>query len=333
MSHPIAKIVVVIPCYRVKAQILDVLERIGPEVTQVYVIDDACPEASGQWVQDHCRDTRVKVLWHSSNLGVGGAMKTGYAEALRSGADVVVKLDGDGQMDPSLIPQFVAPILKEQADYTKGNRFYDLEKIGQMPKLRLFGNALLSLMAKLSTGYWNLFDITNGYIAIHTKVLQRLPLHKISNRYFFETDMLFRLNTVRAVALDIPMDAVYGDEKSNLKIKNILFEFGIKHVQNLSKRIFYNYFLRDMTVASLELLGGTLLIFFGIIFGGIHWIHSVATGITTPAGTVMLAALPSLIGLQLLLAFIGFDVANVPRRPVHMDLPNPAACHASADLK
>ena len=77
MSHPIVKIVVVIPCYRVKAQILDVLERIGPEVAQVYVIDDACPEASGQWVQEHCRDTRVRVLWHSTNLGVGGAMKPG----------------------------------------------------------------------------------------------------------------------------------------------------------------------------------------------------------------------------------------------------------------
>ena len=322
MSHPIVKIVVVIPCYRVKAQILDVLERIGPEVVQVYVIDDACPEASGQWVQEHCRDTRVRVLWHSTNLGVGGAMKTGYAEALRSGADVVVKIDGDGQMDPRLIPQFVAPILREQADYTKGNRFYDLEKIGQMPKLRLFGNALLSLAAKLSTGYWNLFDITNGYIAIHAKVLQHLPLKKISNRYFFETDMLFRLNTVRAVAVEIPMDAIYGDEKSNLKIKKILFEFSKKHLENLCKRIFYNYFLRDMTVASLELLGGIILIFFGIVFGGVHWLQSITTGVATPVGTVMLAALPSLIGLQLLLAFIGFDVANVPRRPVYIDLPN-----------
>lgn len=134
--------------------------------------------------------------------------------------------------------------------------------------------------------------------------------------------MLFRLNTVRAVAVDIPMDAIYGDEKSNLKIKKILFEFSKKHLENLCKRIFYNYFLRDMTVASLELLGGIILIFFGIVFGGVHWLQSITTGVATPVGTVMLAALPSLIGLQLLLAFIGFDVANVPRRPVYIDLPN-----------
>ena len=326
-------IVVVIPCYRVKSQILGVIQRIGPEVAQIYVVDDACPEDSGHWVKENCQDTRVKVLWHHSNLGVGGAMKTGYAEALRNGADVVVKLDGDGQMDPCLIPQFIAPILREQADYTKGNRFYDLEKIGQMPKLRLFGNALLSLMGKLSTGYWNLFDITNGYIAIHSKVLQRVPLNKISNRYFFETDMLFRLNTVRAVAVDIPMDAVYGNEKSNLQISNILLEFSIKHLKNLCKRIFYNYFLRDMTLASLELLGGTILMFFGIIFGGIHWFYSVATGIPTPVGTVMLAALPALVGLQLLLAFIGFDISTVPRRPVHTDLPNHTTLTSSVDLE
>src|SRR6185369_13889923 len=131
-------------------------------------------------------------------------------QALRDGATVLVKLDGDGQMDPRLIPYFVAPILSRQADYTKGNRFYDLAGIGQMPGVRIAGNAMLSLFAKLSTGYWQLFDVTNGYTAIHARVLKRLPLDKISQRYFFETDMLFRLNTVRAVVVDVPMDARYA---------------------------------------------------------------------------------------------------------------------------
>ena len=182
MKHTVA---VVIPSYRVTAHVLGVIARMGPEVTRIYVVDDACPDASGNFVQLHCRDARVKVLRHPENRGVGGAVKTGYRQALLDGADVVVKVDGDGQMDPLLIPHFIQPLLDGRADYTKGNRFYNLEHIRRMPGLRLFGNAMLSLAAKLSTGYWNVFDVTNGFTAVHAKVLQRLPLDKISDRYFF----------------------------------------------------------------------------------------------------------------------------------------------------
>ncbi len=151
-----------------------------------------------------------------------------------------MKIDGDGQMDPSLIPVFVFPIAAGEADYAKGNRFFDLETIRIMPKVRLFGNAVLSFMCKLSSGYWNLFDPTNGYTAIHADVARRLPFDKISRRYFFETDMLFRLNTLRAVVVDVPMEAKYGNEESNLKISRIVGEFFAKHVRNFLKRIFYN---------------------------------------------------------------------------------------------
>ena len=138
---------------------------------------------------------------------------------------VVVKVDGDGQMDPRLIPSFVYPILRGEADYTKGNRFFDLESVRTMPRFRLLGNAILSFMTKLSSGYWNLFDPTNGFTAIHTDVARHLPFDKISRRYFFETDILFRLNTLRAVVVDVPMEAKYGDEVSNLKISKIVLEF------------------------------------------------------------------------------------------------------------
>lgn len=315
-------VAVVIPCFRVKDHILEVIAGIGPEVTQIYVVDDACPQGSGDFVSEHCQDPRVRVLKNPSNLGVGGAVMTGYAEALHRGADVVVKVDGDGQMDPALIARFVAPILKGQADYTKGNRFYDLAQVDHMPAIRLAGNAMLSLVAKLSTGYWNLFDVTNGFTAIHAKVLRRLPMEKISKRYFFETDMLFRLNTFRAVVVDIPMDARYGSETSNLIIHKVLLEFAGKHLSNFCKRIFYNYFLRDMTVASLELVAGAGMLLFGLVFGIGNWARSVSTGTMAPLGTIMLAALPTLVGLQLLLAFVAYDVANMPRRTIHVDLPD-----------
>ena len=173
-------------------------------------------------------------------------------------------------------------------------------------------------MTKLSSGYWDIFDPTNGYTAIHADVVRHLPLKKISHRYFFETDMLFRLNTLRAVVVDVPMDAKYGDEVSGLKISSILGEFFFKNIRNFLKRIFYNYYLRDMSLASIELPLGILLFIFGGTFGVLHWVNSVQTGNPTLPGAVMLAALPILMGTQFILAFIGFDIASVPRRPFHL---------------
>lgn len=311
------KVAVVIPSYKVTGQVLGVIADIGTEVWRIYVVDDKCPDGSGAFVSQHCSDSRVRVLYHEHNQGVGGAVMTGYAQAIADGADVIVKVDGDGQMDPSLIPSFVAPIAAGDADYTKGNRFFNLEKIRQMPAVRLFGNATLSFMAKLSSGYWDLFDPTNGYTAIHADVARLLPLAKISRRYFFETDILFRLNTIRAVVVDVPMDARYADEVSNLRISRIAGEFLLKHVRNFAKRLFYNYYLRDLSVASIELPLGLLLLVFGVVFGGWHWIRAVREGVVASAGTVMLSALPTLMGLQLVLAFLNYDIASVPRRPIH----------------
>jgi dolichol-phosphate mannosyltransferase len=310
-------IAVVIPSYRVLKHILDVIVGIGPEVQRIYVIDDKCPDGSGDYVEANCNDPRVIVLRHQINQGVGGAVMTGYLAAIADGAEVIVKLDGDGQMDPSLILNFIEPILAGEADYTKGNRFFDLEEIRAMPKIRLFGNAVLSFMTKLSSGYWDLFDPTNGFTAMHANVARHLPFAKISQRYFFETDMLFQLNTLRAVVVDVPMDAQYGDEVSNLKISKILGEFLFKHARNFSKRIFYNYYLRDMSLASIELPIGLLLLLSGGNYGFYHWFNSLQTGVTTPAGTVMLAALPILMGVQLILSFLSYDIASVPRKPFH----------------
>jgi dolichol-phosphate mannosyltransferase len=317
MILPPASVAVVIPSYKVTRHILGVIESIGPEVARIYVVDDKCPDGSGAFVRANCADPRVCVIEHAQNQGVGGAVMTGYRAAIREGASVIVKVDGDGQMDGRLIPDFIAPILAGEADYTKGNRFFDLEQIGAMPFTRLVGNAMLSFLTKLSSGYWDLFDPTNGYTAIHADCARHLPFEKISRRYFFETDMLFRLNTLGAVVTDVPMDAVYGDEVSNLKISRIATEFAAKHVRNLIKRLFYNYYLRNMSLASIELPLGVVLLLFGSIFGLTHWIEAMRLNQATPAGTVMVAALPVIMGVQLILAFLAYDIASVPRRPLH----------------
>jgi glycosyltransferase involved in cell wall biosynthesis len=311
------KIAVVIPCFRVRKHILDVLNQIGPEINSIYVIDDACPEETGKWVQKSSADRRIKVLFNPTNLGVGGAVIRGYQEAIADQMDIVVKIDGDGQMDLSIIRDFIEPIQQGEADYTKGNRFFDLENINRMPKMRLIGNSLLSFMSKISTGYWNIFDPNNGYTAIHTNLIKKIAFTSVSKRYFFESDMLFRLNILKAVVVDIPMDAKYGDEKSNLSVTKSIGEFFYKHNRNFLKRIFYNYYLRDMSLASFELPCGLFLLIFGAVYGLYNWHHYSQLKLLTPLGTVMVSALSLLFGLQFILAFLSYDIASVPRRSIH----------------
>jgi glycosyltransferase involved in cell wall biosynthesis len=311
---------VVIPSYRVKAHILDVIARIGPEVAMIFVVDDACPDGSGAFVGEQCRDPRVRVLRHEVNRGVGGAMMTGYRAALGAGADIIVKVDGDGQMDPALIPHIARPVLARQADYAKGNRFHSLWNVRRMPRVRLYGNAALSFMTKLSSGYWGIFDPTNGFTAIHAAALERIEFANVSERYFFETDMLINLGNARAVVADVPMEAVYADEVSNLRIRSELWPFLRTHLREVAKRIFYTYFLRDFSPATLQLLIGAIFLLFGTIYGAAEWYRSVSTGEVASTGTVMIAVLPIILGVQLLLNFLAFDMANEPKVPIQPTL-------------
>jgi glycosyltransferase involved in cell wall biosynthesis len=318
--EPRPRVAVVVPCYRVKRHVRDVIAAIGPEVTAIYVVDDACPEGTGRHVEETETDPRVRVVSNERNQGVGGATMAGIARALADGADVIVKLDGDGQMDPRLVPKFVRPILEGDADFTKGNRFFNLEDVASMPRVRLLGNAALSFLSKLSTGYWHTFDPTNGYIAIHAKVAAALPMTKISRRYFFETDLLFRLNTIRAVVVDVPMVAVYGDEVSGLDVRTEVLRFAWGHLKNFGRRIFYNYYLRNFGFASLELLVGALFLAFGVGFGGYQWVRHARAQEFASSGTVILAALPVIVGTQLLLGFVHHDIESVPTLPIHKRL-------------
>lgn len=308
-------IAVVIPSYRLGDLVLPVLEAIGPEVDRVFVVDDACPMETGSLVEERCNDSRVRVLKHETNQGVGGATLTGFEAALEEGADFIVKLDGDGQMDPRWVPHLLAPLIAGEADYAKGNRFYDLDGLRAMPSVRLMGNAVLSFMSKLSSGYWNLFDPTNGFTAINATVARTLPFDKISRRWFFESDLLFRLGISRAVVAEVPMPAVYEGAPSSLNVAGVVPVFAWRHTRNTFKRIFYSYYLRNFNMASIELLLGVALMAFGVIHGLWNWSQSEVGELAT-SGTVMLAALPVILGTQLLLSFFGFDLANVPDKVI-----------------
>jgi len=309
------RVAVVIPCFKVKDQILGVLSKIGPECHAIYVVDDACPEGSGALVTAQCTDPRVKVLRRDTNGGVGAAVITGLRQAMEDGATIMVKLDGDGQMDPALVPRFLRPLLAGKADYAKGNRFHDLAQLRQMPWVRLLGNAALSFIAKLSSGYWNVFDPTNGFLAIHRAALQDVRLDRVAQRYFFESDLLFHLYLARAVVVDVPMVATYGSEKSGLRPGLAVLEFGLRHMWNFMRRILYMYFLRDFSVASIEILVAPVFLVFGTGYGAFRWAQMAGRGVEASAGTVMLAALPIILAFQMLLSFLGFDQRCVPTEP------------------
>jgi dolichol-phosphate mannosyltransferase len=320
MNNSGLKIAVVLPCYRSKGHVLDVIARIGSEVFLIVAVDDGCPDRTGDHIKAGCADARVEVVRNNVNLGVGGAVVHGYRIALERGADIVVKIDSDGQMNPALLMQIANPIVAGRADYAKGNRFFNIEDVRTMPKLRLVGNAGLSFLTKLSSGYWNIFDPTNGYTAIHRVALEMLPLDKIDRRFFFESDILFRLNIAGAVVVDVPIRASYADERSNLRVREVLAPFLLKNLRNFFKRLFYRYYLRDLNIGSLQLVVGFALLLFGGVFGVSEWISASSQGVPASAGTVMLAGLPILVGVQMVLGFFAFDFMTVPSVPLQATL-------------
>jgi dolichol-phosphate mannosyltransferase len=310
-----SKVAIVMPCYGVRTQVLRVLAKVGPEVSKIYVIDDKCPEKTGEYVLSQATDPRITVLFHETNQGVGGAVITGYRAALADGMDVIVKVDGDGQMDPGLVMSIARPVIQGSADYSKGNRFDSLEGLFGMPKIRILGNAVLSLWSKIASGYWSITDPTNGFTAIHREALHAVNLDKVRKTYFFESDMLFRLSIVNCVVVDVPMTASYGEERSNLKIRKVVFEFPWRHSVNFLKRIFYRYYLREWSVGSFELPLGLLLLIFGAYFGWSSFLAASAAGLPTTAGQVTASAVAVILGFQLLLSFLSYDIQAEPRIP------------------
>lgn len=317
-------IAAVIPCYRVADHVLGVLAGIPASIDCIYCIDDACPQSSGNIIEAQCRDPRVRVLRHDTNQGVGGAVMTGYAAALADGAEIVVKIDGDGQMPLEMLDNLLQPILAGRADYTKGNRFYFLRDLEGMPPGRLFGNAALGFITKLSSGYWSVFDPTNGFTAIHRAALSRLRLHTIKRRYFFESDMLYHLYLARAVVVDVPVPAIYKDETSSLSAMSSILPFLRGNLRNFLRRLIYTYYVRDLNIASLEFILSLLLIGGGVLWEIVQLWESVETGIAATAGEAVIGALPIILGFQMLLAAVHYDTRNAPVVPLQgLDKPQP----------
>jgi dolichol-phosphate mannosyltransferase len=314
-------IAAVIPCYRVEREIQSVLQTIPSYINHIIVVDDASPDATADLVSASAKsDDRITLIRHPSNLGVGGAMVTGYRQALELGAQMVVKIDGDGQMNMAHLPTLLQPLMEGKADYTKGNRFRDLKSLQNMPFIRRMGNMGLAFLAKAATGYWHTFDPTNGFSAIRAEALGELPLDKVDRTYYFETSMLANLYLIGAVVKDVPMPARYQGEVSSLLVHRILFEFPPKLFSTFLQRLVLKNFIYDFSMASIYLLAGLPLLLFGLLFGIYKWIHYANIDVPAPTGSVMLATLSVLLGIQLLLSAIEIDLRSIPFEPLSSPL-------------
>ena len=313
-----ARIVAVIPAYNVDTHLASVIDQLPAFFAAAIVVDDASTDSTLAVAErSAAADSRIEIIRHETNQGVGGAMVSGFRRALEMGADVVVKIDGDGQMPPASADRLVRPLLTGEADYAKGNRFSDLEALQRMPLVRRVGNLIFSFLAKAATGYWRCFDPSNGFVAIRGDVLARLPLEKIDPGYYFETSMLCHLYLIGAVVRDVPMAARYSDEPSSLSVVRVMHQFPRRLVRSMIHRVARTHFSVDFDLGSVALLFGLLLTAAGTTFGAYHWIANARARRMTPTGTVMLAALLIIFGFQLLLMALALDVASVPRHPIN----------------
>lgn len=305
------RVFTVVPAFRVSESIIQVVDGCLRHSDLVIVVDDACPESSGGFAKAHFKsNSAVLVLENAHNLGVGGAVKRGMKEGFDRGFDVGVKVDGDGQIEPSLIPSLLEVMDQGNYDCVKGNRFSRPEDFEQMPAIRLLGNLGLSVLSKLSSGYWRLNDPTNGFIALSSKTYSKLRMEKIANDYFFESDLLFRLGLINARIGELGMTAVYGEEKSSLRPLRSIPRFLLGNLKNGLKRLVYDYFIKEWNQGTISLLAGSFLSTYGLVQALSISIESTGRSTPTPAGTLFVAAVPIIVGIQLLLNFSFYDTTK-----------------------
>ena len=303
---------IVIPYYNANKHIEKVVEKALQYSDHIVIVNDKSPESLPEKLL--VPFNTIKILNLPENLGVGGATKEGfsYFETVPE-VKVIVKLDADDQMDTSYIPYLIEPILNGTNDFVKGNRFRDFKALKKMPWTRRFGNLFLSFLSKVATGYWNCFDFNNGFFAISKASLQVVDKNLIADNYFFETSLIAELYYQRATIKEIPMPAIYGEETSNMKIFKMPLLFSVNLFKKFMSRIWKAYFVYDFNIGTLYIIFGHLLFITGAIYGGVNWYEYASKGVLTPFGTIMISALLIILGFQLLLQAIQFDIINTPK--------------------
>jgi glycosyltransferase involved in cell wall biosynthesis len=258
------KIAVVVPCYNESTQIRRVIDTMPEYVDRIVVVDDLSDDDTVEVVEHFYKtNSKVELIKHSQNRGCGGALATGYIWARDKNYDIVVRMDGDGQMDPSDLKSLLKPVVNGGTDYSKGNRLYTGEAFQMIPKARYFGNAVLTLLTKVASGYWHVADSQSGYTVMNNNVLKTIDWRLMYTRYGQPNHLLILLNVYNFRIRDVPVQPVYGiGEKSGMKIKKVLFTISWLLLKNFLWRMKEKYIIRDFhPLVFFYLLGA----FFGLI--------------------------------------------------------------------
>ncbi len=303
------RIAVVVPAYNEEKLIGRVIETMPDFVDTIIVVDDASKDLTADIVKSYLptREDRLLFIQHEKNQGVGGAIISGHRRALAEGMDVVAVMAGDAQMDPAELSRVVGPVVNQRADYAKGNRFFSGEAWQIMPKVRYFGNAALSMLNKIASGYWHISDPQCGYTAISRYALTTLDLNRLSQRYQFENSMLIHLNLFNMRVVDVPVKPIYGiGEKSGFKSGWAVLAFSVYLGQSFFWRMKEKYIIRDFHPLVFFYFFGLLFCPTGLLFGLYLLTYRLMVG-PVKETSALFAMFLFTSGLQFLLFAMWFD--------------------------
>jgi glycosyltransferase involved in cell wall biosynthesis len=302
-------VAVVVPAYREERLIADTLRGIPAFVDRIYVVDDASDDATADAARA-LGDPRVDVVRHERNSGVGAAIVTGYKRALQDGVDVTCVMAADNQMDPADLERLVAPVARGEVDYAKANRLVSGEAWRVIPRSRYLGNAVLSLLTKIASGYWHVADSQSGYTAISRDMLVQLDLDNVYRRYGFPNDMLVHLNVWNARVRDFPSRPIYGvGERSGIRILNVVPRISWLLLKGFLWRLREKYVIRDFHPLVFFYVLGVLMTIAGLALGVVETVLRIA-GNDVSVGTVVLVALLLIAGSQFTLFAMWFDMES-----------------------
>ena len=303
------QVAVVVPAHDEEALIAETIAGIPAFVDRIYVVDDASRDATAERARG-TGDARVAVLAHEKNRGVGAAIVTGYKEAVADGADVVAVMAGDNQMDPADLAALVAPVARGELDYTKANRLFTGKAWDLMPHTRYLGNAVLSLLTKIASGYWHVADSQSGYTAISKEMVNDLDLDRVYTGYGFPNDLLVHLNVWNARVRDFPSRPVYGiGERSGIRYHRVVPRISWLLVKGFFWRLKEKYVIRDFHPLVFFYAFGFIGIVTGLVLGLVELGFRLA-GNAVSVGTVVLIALLLVSGVQFTLFAMWFDMES-----------------------
>jgi glycosyltransferase involved in cell wall biosynthesis len=303
------RVAVVVPAYQEEHLVATTLRGIPDSVDRIFVVDDASPDDTAARARE-AADARTEVVVHERNGGVGAAIVTGYKRALAEGMDVVVVMAADNQMDPAELPSLVGPVARGEVDYAKANRLFTGEAWSVIPRTRYLGNAVLSLLTKIASGYWHVADSQAGYTALGLDALRRLDLDRIYRRYGFPNDILVHLNVINARVRDIPSRPIYGvGERSGIRLRKVVPRISWLLVKGFFWRMREKYVIRDFHPLVFFYALGFLMLAVGLALGIAETILRILGNEITTA-TIVLVALLLVSGSQFTLFAMWFDMES-----------------------